>query len=143
MIHAGCNEGSEYIISLNETLTPPSDVSASMFLTSPFMAPARNVLHFGHDEGGTLITWCTISTDPNPNVVIIFSEPVVITRFIASGFTNQAGFTAYTTNFTIEYTQRNQNGDISTVYYRTENDNSIKVKILLQEYNFYVQMLPL
>ena len=132
MIHAGCNEGSEYIISLNETLTPPSDVFALTILATPFRAPARNVLHFGHDEGGTLITWCTVTNDPDPQVIIFFSEPVIITSFIASGTTYRpTNLTAYTTNFTVEYEQRNQNGDISTLYYRRETDNSIKVKKII------------
>ncbi len=124
----GCTDGSEYIISLNDTITPPNQIEASSFLTGPFLAPARNVLHFGYDTGGNLYTWCTHSGFTNLLVTINFTVPVVITRFLSSGSTYiPLMLTAYTTNFTVEYTQRNTNGDLNYVYYKTETDSKIKV----------------
>ncbi|XP_064407084.1 uncharacterized protein LOC135351900 isoform X2 [Halichondria panicea] len=94
---------------------------------SPFWAPARNVLHFGYDTGGNLYTWCTHSGFTNLLVTINFTVPVVITRFLSSGSTYiPLMLTAYTTNFTVEYTQRNSNGDLNYVYYKTETDSKIK-----------------
>ncbi len=124
----GCTDGSEYIISLNKTITPPDLISASSFLTDPFLAPARNVLHFGYDKGGSL-TWCTHSGFTNQVVTINFTMPVVITKFLSSGSTYiPLMITAYTTNFTVEYTQRSTNGDLNFVYYKTEIDSKAKVR---------------
>ncbi len=126
----GCTDGSEYIISLNETITPPNLIRASSFLARPFPALPRNVLHFGYDTGGNLYTWCTTTEDLNLLVTINFTMPMVITRFLSSGSTyTPLIITAYTTNFTVEYTQRNTNGDLNYVYYKTETDSKIKVEL--------------
>ncbi len=125
----GCTDGSEYIISLNETITPPDLISASSFVGSPFRAPPRNVLHFGYDKWRNLYTWCTNTEDTNPVVTINFTMPVVITKFLSSGSTYiPLMITAYTTNFTVEYTQRSTNGDLNFVYYKTETDSKAKVR---------------
>ena len=130
LLSTGCVE-KEYIISLNETITPPELVQASSSLGMPFQTPFRNALYFGQNgQNNDLHTWCTASSDPDPYVVINFNLSVAITGFLSSGSTYLAGSQNnifYVTNFTLEYAERNSSGELNFVYYKNRVNQDVKV----------------
>ena len=132
----GCAER-EYIISLNETITPPELVQASSFLGSPFRTPRRNVLYFGQNgDNHDLHTWCTVSSDTDPYVVINFNLSVVITGFLSSGSTysaNSQNNIYHVTNFTLEYAERNSSGALNFVYYKNIINQDVKVRVYFMQ----------
>ena len=124
---SGCI-GGDYIISQNTTITPPQLITASYFLPSPSSPPA-NVLNFGYN-GNDFRSWCTDTNDPNPNIVIHFSIPVVITSFISSGSTDfsfSVFDTFHVTNFTLEFAY---NSSDEFRYYKTDENADRKVGII-------------
>ncbi len=121
---AVCN-GNEYIISRDETITPPHLVEVS-FDATPLATPAENVLYFGYNAND-MHTWCSDTNDPDPYVIIHFTEPVFITSFLSSGTTNfafSALSTYYLTNFTLEYA--NSTAEDYT-YYTEQHSGNRKV----------------